>query len=312
MASWVFKAVLQKAIGLTPMRARINEVFQTYVTRSLELGPETFEDKLALAVRHLDYYRARSAVASTEPSPAPRVLVDIGTGWYPDLPLSAFVCGTQAVHTYDIERHVKPARLRRLMAYYLDYADRGVLTQHLPGAQPERIEQLRALHDSRADTAEALLEPLGIHYHVHGAETSGLPDACVDLVASTVVLEYLPWDLLLAVLRENRRTLVPGGVMSHEIDLADQFHYRDDSITPLHFYRFSDRAWQLINNRIIPMTRLRVNDFRRAFAEAGFEIVEEQSDREPASVLDEVPLAAPFLGYETDDLLVTRTWLVAR
>ncbi|MEM6782776.1 MAG: class I SAM-dependent methyltransferase [Bacteroidota bacterium] len=312
MASWVLKAALQKTIGLLPMSARINEVFQTYVTKSIDLEAGTFEDKLALSARHLDYYRSHNGVASAEPSPAPRVLVDIGTGWYPDLPLSAFLCGTQAVHTYDIDRLVKPERLRRLMAYYLDYADRGVLTQHLPGAQPDRVEQLRAVHDSGADTAEGLLAPLGIHYHVHGAETSGLPDGCVDLIASTVVFEYIPWDPLMAVLRENRRILAPGGVMSHEIDLADQFHYHDASITPLNFYRFSDRAWRLVNNRIIPVSRLRVNDFRRAFAEVGFEIVEEHSDRERASMLDEVSLAEEFRGYAPEDLLVTRTWIVAR
>ena len=99
--------------------------------------------------------------------------------------------------------------------------------------------------------------------------------------------------------------------MSRSIDLKDQYSASDPRITPFNFLRLSDLAWRCINNPIIPLNRLRVGDYRRAFGENGFRVVEESNESGNPADLARTPLAARFRGYPLEDLLVIHTRLVA-
>jgi hypothetical protein len=147
---------------------------------------------------------------------------------------------------------------------------------------------------------------------VGDARRSGLAGASIDLIASTDVLEYIPRDVLLGLLVEFRRISSPQGVMSHKVDLTDEYAFFGSSITPFNFLRFSDRAWQLINNPLIPLPRLRVSDYRECFREAGFAGVAETLTRGDPTTLERIRLAKRFAGYDPSDLLVLTAWLVAR
>ena len=127
-----------------------------------------------------------------------------------------------------------------------------------------------------------------------------------------MALEYIPYGTLETMLRELRRVVAARGVMSHEIDLADQYAAFDNSITKFNFLRFSDRMWRLIKNPLIPLNRLRISDYRELLARARFEIIEEDLTRGTAAELSSVPLAPRFRAYSEQDLLVTRAWIVAR
>ena len=100
--------------------------------------------------------------------------------------------------------------------------------------------------------------------------------------------------------------------MSHEVDMIDEYSYFDSSITPFNFLRFSDRAWRLINNPLIPLNRLRVSDFRECFPEAGFTVVEEVVKRGSPEALARIRLAPRFARYDPSDLLVLMAWFVAK
>ena len=65
----------------------------------------------------------------------------------------------------------------------------------------------------------------------------------------------------------------------HTISLDDQYAAYDSELTQFNLLHFSDRAWRWLNNPIIPLNRLRVSDYRRAFSEGGFQIVDETSQR---------------------------------
>jgi hypothetical protein len=100
--------------------------------------------------------------------------------------------------------------------------------------------------------------------------------------------------------------------MSHEVDMSDEYSYFDSSITAFNFLRFSDRAWRLINNPLIPLNRLRVSDFQECFREAGFAVVEEVATRGDAEALARIRLAPRFVRYDPIDLQVIKSWFVAR
>jgi hypothetical protein len=99
--------------------------------------------------------------------------------------------------------------------------------------------------------------------------------------------------------------------MSHTIGLGDQYAAYDSRITQFNFLRFSDRLWHWLNNPIIPLNRLRINDYRQAFSESGFQVVDEISQRGDPAELARTPLAARFRASSIEDLLVFHTWLVA-
>jgi hypothetical protein len=157
----------------------------------------------------------------------------------------------------------------------------------------------------------ALLERIGIHYRTGNASRSGLPPQSVDLIVSDVVFEYLSPVELFEILQEFRRIAAPDAVMSHTISLDDQYASYDSGITQFNFLRFPDWAWRCLNNPIIPLNRLRISDYRRAFSESGFQVVDEISQRGDPAQLARTPLADRFRGYSNDDLLVVHTWLVA-
>jgi len=118
--------------------------------------------------------------------------------------------------------------------------------------------------------AAELLERLGIHYRIGNACSGGLPSQSVDLDVSDVVLEYVSPEQLLDLLEEFRRfAAADDAVMSHTISRDDQYAARDPGITQFNFLRFSDWTWRWLNNPAIPLNRLHVSDYRRAFRKAG-------------------------------------------
>lgn len=304
MPSWIFKAALQRAIGVLPNATAVNGWFQTHVTRSLELDDDVFRGKLDDARGHIE----RFARHTDRPL---RAALEIGTGWHPALPLALVATGTERVVTHDIVELLTAETVRTTLGLFVTWHERGELDNALPGVDPARIRDFEAALKRPGDSPHALLEPLGIEYRVADAMESGLRDGTVDLVASTVVLEYVPFEPLVELFAEMRRIGAPGAVHSHEIDLADQYHFFDPSISPFHFLRFSDRAWRWISNPLIPMTRMRANDYRRAFADAGLLLADEALDLGDPADLAATPLAERFRDYDERDLLVTRAWFTA-
>ena len=298
---WYLKAALQRAIGALPNAHHVNEWFQSHVTHSLDLSDEFIGTKLGEARGHLERY-------GTYGHGALGTAVEIGTGWYPVIPLALWLAGAERIVTYDVYPLLTADRARATLAAVADYLARHA--EALPQARPERLDALRTSDDDGA-TAAQVLAPFDIEPIVGDAAASYLPDGAADLVMSTVVLEYIPYPALVALLRTSRRLAGPGGVHSHEIDLSDQFHYGDASITPINFLRFSDAAWSLVSNSIIPQTRLRFSDYARAFEEAGLLLTDAALTRCPETDLGRVSLADRFQRYAPDDLRVTRAWISA-
>ena len=188
------------------------------------------------------------------------------------------------------------------------------LVRHHP-VIPARVAALRKVmtlfESSRRPRPGQLLEPIGIHYRVGNASRSGLAPETVDLIISDVVLEFFSPDELHEILREFRRIAASAAVMSHSIDLSDQYASFDINITKLNFLRYTNWLWRLINNPIIPLSRLRIGDYRRAFSDSHFQIVDDSSVRGDPAELARIPVAARFRDYSVDDLLVLYTQLTA-
>jgi SAM-dependent methyltransferase len=112
---------------------------------------------------------------------------------------------------------------------------------------------------------------------------TGLPDASVDYVFSMVTLEHLD-DVEKSIL-EWQRVLKPGGISAHVAVLVDH----RDFTKPYEYLKLDQAAWraQFVgpgakypeNEYVNPWRPI---DFKRAFAKAGFEILEYSTEpRQP-------------------------------
>jgi hypothetical protein len=307
MAHWLIKAAVHRGISALPNRQFWNGLLQKWITRSTELTARNFEDKVRECARHLRVFR------SARPEGDFTVL-ELGTGWLPIIPVGLWLSGARELWTFDIEPLLKTERLLCVLRHYRDYARRGELAALLPAARADRIQKLDAvLAAARTDEQPgALLERLGIHYQVRDAQQLPLPDHTIDFFVSSGVMEYVPKPALPLVLKEFFRVATPGAMMSHRLNLVDQYSYFDANITAFNFLRFTERGWSWLDSPLISQNRLRIGDYRKHFREAGFEITREDNVSGAPEELAGIKLAADFQQMSRDDLLVLHSFISAR
>ena len=307
MTSWWMKAFAQRAVGALPRPHFWNELLQKHATGSLVLTDDFFVERLGVASKHLDHYELYAGRKDRPPS-----VLEIGTGWFPVVPIALWLCGCDRVRTFDITRHLSPARLATTLAAFSAAAEHDALREHLPRLRPERLAELRQLSNRHGHSVDRQLPP-GVTYHVGALEDIPADRGFADLIVSYSVFLHLPPERLEHTLATLWRAARPGSaVMSHWIDMSDLNAYFDPSISRLNFLRFSDRLWALISNPIAPVNRLRPSDFRRLLDAAGFAIVGEETIQAPMAEIAHVPLATCFRRYGLDDLLTLDAWFVCK
>ncbi|MQX36370.1 methyltransferase domain-containing protein [Roseospira navarrensis] len=145
----------------------------------------------------------------------------------------------------------------------------------------------------------AILERLNARYLTQGlASLQSLPDASVDLIWSSVVLEHVPRAEFDAMAREMRRVLKPTGMMSHAIDLRDHLG------GGLNNLRFSHARWESPAWRSAGFytNRLSQAEILAAFTAAGFDHEILGETRWPAPPIPRRKLAKDFRDRGDDAL----------
>jgi hypothetical protein len=308
MPSWLIKSAIHRFISLLPQSQKYNELFQEKVTKSLGLGAGAFEFRLSYCRRYLeDFLEVRPECAGDFTA------VELGTGWYPIIPIGLWLCGAKEIWSFDIVSLLKRERLKILLNCFCEYDRAGKLKNFLPALLPERMERLHEvarLVDTL--TPEAVLEKINFHAVVRDAQNTGLPARSIDLFFSCVVLEHIPAAIQRNINAEFLRVASPRAVLIEFVDLKDQYAAFDHSISIFNFLKFSNGVWKWLNSPLIPQWRLRVSDLRLLLRESGWEIVKEVNNVALPSELDKVRLAPQFQKYSREDLLVVETWLVAK
>jgi hypothetical protein len=308
MPHWLIKAAVQRGISLLPKSHVWNELLQEHVTKSIELTPDRFNERLDFCRRHVE-----NLIELGPKSQAGFRVLEIGTGWQPIVPIGLYLCGATEVHTFDIAPHLSAGRLRKLLEKFGEYAHSGELRKRLPQILPECMEKLQQLTEKFLDESPyRLLEKIGVHARVRDAQHTGLEPGTVDLIVSTGVLEYIPVPVLKNVLAETARVAAPGAVTSHYLNLIDQYSYFDSSIGPLNFLKFADSRWKIYNSPLTWLNRLRISDYRRMFADAGFPLAKEINTLGSEIDLNRIRLAPEFQNYSKPDLLVLTSFIAGK
>lgn len=307
MPSWLLKAGVQGAISLVPGRHRLNALLQRHVTGSLTLSDDVFATKVAQCNHHLARFRK---VRGDERPPG--TVLELGTGWYPIVPIGLALAGANRVTTLDVSSLTDADRTRRTLELYAVWLDSGRLASALPGIDAARAEQaLSAAAEAGSASAGDLLARVGVRALVGDGRATALPDDAIELVVSNNTFEHIPPAVLQAILAELRRVAALGAVMDHFVDISDHYAHFDGSISEFNYLRYPPRAWRLFNNRLQYQSRLRASDYRHLVEAAGFTVVAQEAQLGAAEELAKVPLAPQFRHYAQEDLLVLRTWITA-
>ncbi|MBZ8134259.1 methyltransferase [Afifella sp. IM 167] len=154
---------------------------------------------------------------------------------------------------------------------------------------------------------EEILAALGARYLTQGVRSlATIPDASVDLIWSSVVLEHVFADEFDAMAAEFARILAPDGVMSHAVDLRDHLG------GGLNNLRFSPERWESPGWRGAGFytNRMSQAEIVEAFTRAGFSTVELESALWPQMPIERAALHETFRGRSDEELRICEFDLV--
>lgn len=256
MRDWKLKATVQKSISILPNSREINHAFQKYVTKGVELTDEYFYDRLNHASDHLNAYNRNFNVESLEFS------LELGTGWYPIVPIALFLCGVKDIYSIDLESLTNKENFKKTIQKFIESKNFDTLKTFIP-YRDDKMRFLEALNEKyEALTYEKILHLFNIQLIVGDARKLNLKDSSINLIHSNNTFEHIAPDVLKDILSEFNRVLnKQNGVMSHFIDMSDHFAHFDKSISIYNFLKFSDKEWSVIDNSIQPQNRLRLSDY---------------------------------------------------
>lgn len=305
---WRIKATIQALLGLAPRGDQLH-----YWLQRRAGGLRHFADELAEKVQEWELMVDR--LGSVGVSIVDRHLVEIGTGWYPTLPLCCYLAGAARVETFDLNRHLKPDLTVACAVELGRQIDR--LARASGCSSGSIAAKQRALVAALERGAE-LDEATGgvVRYRAPGdASATGLSAGTVDLVFSNSVLEHIPREGIAGCFAEARRILAPTGVIFHAVNCGDHYAATDRSITELNYLRYSDRAWRRWNNRFLYQNRLRAIDFIELARDAGFAIELENAQVHPRRLaqLATIPVDPTLAArYSREQLAITYVDFIGR
>ncbi len=225
------------------------------------------------------------------------VVMELGTGWLPIIPLLFHAAGNRLVLT-DVQRLMDDDTVRQARAVLR--ANAAAVAADLGCAE----ETLLA----------GLDRPFDYEYRVPWSP-GDLPAASVDLIVSRTVFEHIPAALLDGYMEEFARILRPGGAMLHNIDNSDHWEHHDKSLSRLNFLRYEEGDWYWkLMSRCRSQNRLRHSDYVALFRRHGWTVLEEITEIDPRSLgdLETLPLASRFRSYDRSDLATISSTFVLR
>ncbi|MBI2815532.1 MAG: class I SAM-dependent methyltransferase [Acidobacteria bacterium] len=301
---WRVKAIVQKTLSVVPGGVQINGLLQRCLG-DLRRFPDHVEIRIRDAERLIPLVRRLGLELSG------LEICEVGTGWLPVLPVCFSISGIWHCTTFDIQRHILPQLTLRMVAL-LEQA-----LQRISAASARSLEDVATAYAEIAapSSVDELLDRARITYRAPAdGGATGLACGSQDLVFSNNVLQYVPADAILPIMRESKRILRPGGLSLHSINCGDEYANFDPNITDMNFLKFSEEEWKFWNTSFIFQNRMRPVDFIRVAEEAGLELIhaDVKVSEESLAALPHFPIHPTFQKYPPEQLCSTCACLAFR
>lgn len=304
---WRIKGAIQKVLGYVPGGGRVHYLLQRRGGGLTDFGREC-------DIKVDDWRLMMAQLRAVNMPPAGKVMLEMGTGWYPTFPFCLYLAGAAKIYTLDLNPHLKPektiALADRLAAHApLIAKESGKSDAEVDLAQIGLVEALRGGADLDKATK-------GVVQYKAPADASktGLPDASVDIVFSNSVLEHVPAPVIEACFAEAMRVLRPGGIVFHSVNCGDHYAYTDKSIDQINYLQYSDAQWKRWDNEFLYQNRMRAPEFTDLAKRAGFAIEVDTSRPRPdrLAMLDKMKIDARFARFTREQLAITSIDFVGR
>jgi hypothetical protein len=302
---WRIKGLLQGAFSLVPGGVGVNDWLQDHMG-GLSHFEQNLNSKLYDWGLMMSYFRA-AGVESIEGWD----ILEIGTGWYPVLPICFALAGVRSICGVDLNQHLNEALTLKMVASLEAHLDEIAEHSRCPVQQVRerwsRLAGVRNLTD--------LLSVANIDYRAPQDATRlhWIADGALHLVYSNSVFEHVSASVIPELFRESRRVLREDGLVAHEVACNDHYADFDKSISYVNYLQYPDWHWRLWNNQIQYQNRMRAPDFIRLAEESGFRIVYEARNVKPGTRegLARIRIAPQFKHYNAEDLVATTVDFVA-
>ncbi len=304
---WRLKGLIQKSLGPLPGGDRLHYLLQRRFG-----GLRDFRREFSIKIDDWKIMIAQATAHGIDIRGAD--LLEIGTGWYPTFPFACHLAGAATVHTYDLNRYLRPDLVRACAAAFADWLPAiAEAADADPHAVRDRHARLMAALGDGSDLERATGG--GVRYHAPAdATATGLDAASIDLVFSNSVLEHVAPSVLAPLYAESMRILRPTGAMFHSVNCGDHYAYVDRSVHQLNYLQFDDRRWSFWNNRFLYQNRLRAHQFVEAARDAGFGIVLDTATARPQRLqqLQAMTVAEQFRHIAPEKLCITSVDFIGR
>lgn len=306
MKKWIQKAIVQKTISYLPFGHNINYIFQKYVTKGVNLSDEYFYDRLGHAKEHLNAFNKYSN--KTIPSNS----LELGSGWYPIVPISFFLVGVPQIYSVDISFLTSKKRIQTTLQRFAECHDSGKLRGFIEFLPQNYAVITELLSNYDQYSLEQVLTKLNITYLIEDARNLSLADNSIDLVNSNNTFEHIYPEILIPILKDFKRVVKKdGGVMSHFIDMSDHFAHFDKSINIYNFLQFTDAEWSRIDNSIQPQSRLRLHEYKKIYTDLQIPITYETHRAGNVEQLKTIKLSAQYTANSLSENAVSHCHFIS-
>lgn len=308
MTIWILKALLQGAIALVPNSEQVNYWFQRSITHSLRpRGMRSFSKRMEWTTQHLKYWKLYGSGTSL-----PNTVYELGTGWFPTVPICLYLCGVQRTVTIDIHDLIRRTYFREMFIDFCE-TDVSLLQEKLPDLNVDRFESIKELsREIYSLSPQEILKEMGITQIIGDATQDYREINSIDLIVSNTTLEHIPYQTIHKIFLRFAQVLQADGVMSHRTDMSDHYAHFDKKITAYNYLRYPTPIWNFFNNSLLYQNRLRWPDYQRLHYATGFEIIYEDLVLNNAPSFNRLKVANEFEKYTTEELLPTGVWQVSK
>lgn len=301
--NWKLKAIVQKTISYAPFSYSINYFFQKFITKGVVLSDDYFFDRLTHAKQHISNYNKWHGNLKG------KTTVELGSGWYPVVPISCFLCGATNIYSVDIVSLTDKNKLIDTLKFFIK--EKKQLLEYLPSMLKNRIEKVEALLEEESLLSyEDLLNELNLKLIIKDARNLDFfKKNSIDLIHSNNTFEHVSEKILPEILLEFKRIIKKDGFQSHFIDMSDHFAHSDPNINIYNFLRFTKKQWSIIDNTIQPQNRLRFKDYITMYENNKIPITE--IDFRPGNIheLKKINLAPLFASYSPQELAISHGYI---
>ena len=300
---WYWKCLLNSAKALVPFQTPLRRLKHEWC--GYRTDPVNDRETINQGLLQLEWIRAVRPVDQT-------VVLEVGTGWKPTIPLLFSLAGAREVLLTDLRPLCSAATLRATLDTVR--AERQQILSRL-AIDADTFDRTLTWHPSW--TFDDALRHFRLTYLAPcDCQRLPLPSSSVDLIISRAVLEHIPPPVVAGIFRESARLLRPGGLACHIIDNSDHWQHADPVLSRVNFLRFSDAVfrWTCLNG-LDYQNRLRHKEYVQLLKDAGLTIARQEGPVDARARTDiaggSIPVAESFRRFTPDELAILTTYVLA-